>query len=148
MKATPSQPQKKSVPDLDSKTSVTLDARLQNHFTSKSQSGSMKMAKIMYGPSVCTVSDSQNSQSRSCANASTRFGNSRYGGVKTYHIDQASAARSPQTAVPVIGGPFGKLVLIERANENAGAMQTIHDSTAMCQVPLRCEYDQNASSDV
>lgn len=146
--STPSQPQKKSSPNFDSESVVTIDARLQNHFTSKSRGDSPKTAQVTYGPSVCTAAQSQNTQSTSFANGSSRFGSSRYGGVKTYHIDQASTARSPPTPAPVIGGPYGKLVIIERAYETASAMQTIHDSTAMCQVPLHCDYVQDVPSEV
>jgi hypothetical protein len=141
------QPQKKSAPHFDSKSIVTVDAYSQNHFVTKLQGDSSKMAQVTYGPLVCPASQSQDLQSSSCANGSSRFSSSRYGGVKTYHVDQAPTLRSPQTAAAVIGGPFGKLMIIERANETVSAMQTIHHSTAMCQVPLRCEYD-HASSEV
>jgi len=146
--STSSQPQKKLSPDFDSKSVVTIDACLQNHFMSKSRGDPPRTAQVTYGPSICTASQSQNSQSNSVANGSSRLGSSRYGGVKTYHIDQASTARSPPTPAPVIGGPFGKLVIIERAYETASAMQTIHASTSMCQVPLDCKYDQQDSSEV
>lgn len=143
--STPSQPQKKLSPNFDSKSVITIDTRLQNHFMPKSRGDPTKTAQVTYGPTVCTAPQSQNSQSSSFANGSP---SSRYGGVKTYHIDQTSTARSPPTPAPVIGGPFGKLVLIERAYETASAMQTIHASTSMCQVPLDCKYDQHVSSEV
>jgi hypothetical protein len=146
--STPPQHQKKSSSGFDSQSVVTIDTRLQNNFTSKLLGDSPKTAQVTFGPSVCAAPKSQNSQSSSVANGSSKLGSSRYGGVKTYHIDQTSAARSPPTPAPVIGGPFGKLMLIEREYDNAGAMQTIHDSTAMCQVPLDCKYDWNDSSEV
>ena len=146
--STPSQPQKKLSPNFDSKATVTVDARLQNHFMPKLRGDPPKTAQVTYGPSVCTAPQSQKAQSSSVANGSSGLGSSRYGGVKTYHIDQASAARSPPTPAPVIGGPFGKLVIIERAYETPTAMHTIHDSTSMCQVPLDCKYDQHISSGV
>jgi hypothetical protein len=146
-----SQQQKKSTPDVDQKY-VTVDARLQNHFTSKSQVDSSKMAQVTYGPSVCSASKYHkpniSSQSPVSANGSLRFDSSRYGGVKTYHIDQASAGRPQQTTGPEIGGPFGKLVIIEPAHETVGAMQTIQRSTAMCQVPMQCKYGQDVSAQV
>jgi hypothetical protein len=141
----PLQPQKKSSPDFDSQSVVTINTHLQNHFVSKSRGDPPKTAQVTYGPSVCTAPQSQNSQSSSVANGSSRLGSSRYGGVKTYHIDQASTARSPPTPAPVIGGPFGKLMIIERAYETPSAMQTIRDSTSMCQVPLDCKYDHVSS---
>jgi len=146
--STASQPQKKSSPDFDSESVVTIDTCLQNHFMSKSLGAPTKTAQVTYGPSVCTAPQSQNSQSGSVANGSSKLGSSRYGGVKTYHIDQASTARSPPTPAPVIGGPFGKLMIIERAYETGSAMQTIHDSTSMCQVPMDCKYDLDVSSAV
>jgi len=147
--STPSQPQKKLSPNFDSKSVITIDTRLQNHFMPKSRGDPVKTAQVTYGPTVCTAPQSQNFQSSSSVtNVSSRLGSSRYGGVKTYHIDQTSTARSPPTPAPVIGGPFGKLVIIERAYETAGAMQTINASTSMCQVPLDCKYDLHVSSEV
>lgn len=144
--------QKKLVPDVDPKSVITVDACLQNNFISKSQGDSSKIAKVTYGPSVYPAFQSQNSsfsaQSSTTANGSSRFDNSRYGGVKTYHIDQASARKSPQSTGPEIGGPFGKLVIIEPANETVGALQTIQRSTAMCQVPMHCKYEQHVSTEV
>lgn len=146
------QQQKKSTFSVDPKSVVTVDAHLQNNFISKSQGDLCKLAKVTYGPSIYPASQSQNSsfspQSSDTANGSSRFGNSRYGGVKTYHIDQASARKSPQTTGPEIGGPFGKLVIIEPANKTDGALQTIQRSTAMCQVPMHCKYKQHVSTEV
>jgi hypothetical protein len=147
-KPAPPQPQKILAPDFDSKSVVTIDAHLQNHFVSTSQGDSSKMAEVTYGPIVCPAPQTQNVQSSSCASGSSQFGSSRYGGVKTYHIDQASTARSPQTALPVIGGPFGNLVLVERPTETLNALQILRDSTKMCSVPLRWEYDQHVSPEV
>jgi hypothetical protein len=144
--------QMKSTPEFDPNSIVTVDACLQNNLISKSQGDSSKVAKVTYGPSIYPASQSQNSsfsaQSSATANGSSRFDNSRYGGVKTYHIDQASARKSPQTTGPEIGGPFGKLVIIEPANETVGALQTIQRSTAMCQVPMHCKYEQHVSTEV
>jgi hypothetical protein len=144
--------QRKSTPDVNPNSTVTVDACLQNNFISKPQGDRSRMAQVTYGPSVYSPSQSQKSsfsaQSSTTANGSSRFDNSRYGGVKTYHIDQASTRKPPETTGPEIGGPFGKLVIIEPANETVGAMQTIQRSTAMCQVPMRCKYKQHVSTEV
>jgi hypothetical protein len=134
-------------PHFHPKSVVTVDARLQNHFTCNSQEDST-VAKVTYGPSICPAPRAQNSQCNAPANGSPRVDSSRYGGVKTYHIDQGSAGRAPQGTGPEIGGPFGKLVLIEPANEAVGAMQTLQKSTAMCQVPMRVVYGQHVSSEM
>lgn len=139
-----SQQEKKSTPQFDPRSIITVDAHLQNHFTSKSQGDSSStVAKVTYGPSVCAASQAQNS-----ANGSLRVDSSRYGGVKTYHIDQATVRKSPQSTGPEVGGQFGKLVIIEPANQAVGAMHTLQKSTAMCQVPMRVVYGQHVSSEV
>jgi hypothetical protein len=139
-----SQQGKKSTPRFDPRSVITVDARLQNHFTSKSQGDSSStLAKVTYGPSVCSTSWAQNS-----GNGSLRVDSSRYGGVKTYHIDQATVGRPPQSTGPEVGGPFGKLVIIEPANQAVGAMHTLQKSTAMCQVPMHVVYGQDVSSEV
>ncbi|XP_069696421.1 CDKN2A-interacting protein isoform X2 [Periplaneta americana] len=106
---------------------------------------------VKYGPSFVPASQSQNSsiQSNSSANQSSKFDSSRYGGVKTYHIDQSSAGKQAKTANttgPNIGGPFGKLVLIEPATEPVGAMHIISNSTSLCQVQMTCNYEQDVAS--
>lgn len=141
--ATVSSQQEKKLPRFDPRSVITVDARLQNRFTSKSQGDSSTVAKVTYGPSVCATSRAQNS-----ANGSLRVDSSRYGGVKTYHIDQAAAGRPPQSTGPEVGGPYGKLVIIEPANQAVGAMHTLQKSTAMCQVPMRVVYGQHVSSEV
>ncbi|PSN34429.1 hypothetical protein C0J52_20394 [Blattella germanica] len=78
-------------------------------FTSKTAPA--KFAKVTYGPSI--IPESLNSsQSGASANGSSRFDNSRYGGVKTYHIGQSSAGKSLETGT-ITEGPYGKLILIE-----------------------------------
>jgi hypothetical protein len=146
--ATLSQQEKKSTPHFDPRSIITVDARLQNNFTSKSQADSSTVARVTYGPSLCATDRAQNSQSSASANGLPRVDRSRYGGVKTYHIDQATAGRPPQSTGPEVGGPFGKLVVIEPANQAVGAMHTLQKSTAMCQVPMRVVYGQHVSSEV
>jgi hypothetical protein len=147
--ATSSQQEKKSsTPHFDPRSVITVDARLQNNFTSKSQGDSSAVARVTYGPSLCATSRAQNSQSSASANGLPRVDSSRYGGVKTYHIDQATVGRPPQSTGPEVGGPFGKLVIIEPANQVVGALHTIERSTAMCQVPMHVEYGQRVSSEV
>lgn len=146
--ATLSQQEKKSTPHLDPRSVITVDARLQNNFTSKSQGDSSAVARVTYGPSLCAISRAQNSQSSASANGMPRVDSSRYGGVKTYHIDQAAVGRQPQSTGPEVGGPFGKLVVVEPANQAVGAMHTLQKSTAMCQVPMRVVYGQHLSSEV
>jgi hypothetical protein len=146
--ATLSHQEKKPTPQYDPRSVVTVDARLQNHFISKSKGDISTVAKVTYGPSVCAATPAQNSQTSAPSNCSPRVDSSRYGGVKTYHIDQASAGRPPQSTGPEIGGPFGKLVIIEAPNQAGSAMHTIQRSATMCQVPMRIDYGKQAPSEV
>lgn len=139
---------KKLTPQFDPRSVVTVDARLQNNFISKSKGDVSTVAKVTYGPSVCAATPAQNSQTSAPSKCSSRVDSSRYGGVKTYHIDQASAGRPPQRPGPEIGGPFGKLVIIEPPNQAGSAMHTIQRSTTMCQVPMHIVYDKQAPSQV
>jgi hypothetical protein len=140
--------QAKESTHFDPRSVVTVDACLQNHFVSKSKGDASTVAKVTFGPSVCATTQAQNSQASAPSNCSPRVDSSRYGGVKTYHIDQASAGRPPQSAAPEIGGPFGKLVIIEPANQAGGAMNALQRSTTMCQVPMRVVYGKHAPSEV
>jgi hypothetical protein len=140
--------QKNSTPNFDPRSVVTVDACMQNNFISTSKGDVSTVAKVTYGPSVCATSRAQNSQTSAPSDCSQRVDRSRYGGVKTYHIDQASAGKPPQSTGPEIGGPYGKLVIIEPANQADGAMHTLQRSTAMCQVPMRIVYGKHDPPEV
>lgn len=122
---------------------------------SSKQTQPSNTSQATYGKSFVTTSQPQNSsstqsnssstQSNSSANQSSKFDRSRYGGVKTYHIDQSKQAKTATAPGPEVEGPYGKLVLVEPAYESVTAMNIIGDSAAMCHAPMNYRYGQVGS---
>ena len=105
------------------------------------------LPKVTYGPTIFPDSNKYgySTQSSASANGSSRFSNSRYGGVKTYHVDQSSAGKS-EILEKITSGPYGKMVIIEPAYKIMSANHIVSTSAGACHLLLESKYEAGSKA--